>query len=183
MFSFLLNAQDLPINPQPGECYVRCYDENKELGDWKTVNCNLVKFQILDLEFDETQSQLTLKDKKIIKRKLKKLFDKNLAIQISSHFDSHRDDKVNARISTIRGKVIADYLVNELNVKPQLILIYGLGNSEPLESCKTIPNCEKTYSKNSRITYRIVNAPLSGFEYVGNNVWCKKKDKQETISN
>ena len=40
LFSNGIIAQDidLPKNPRPGKCYIRCYDNDK-LSEWKTMDC------------------------------------------------------------------------------------------------------------------------------------------------
>ena len=40
LFSNGILAQgfDLPKNPKPGNCYIRCYDDDR-LSDWKIIDC------------------------------------------------------------------------------------------------------------------------------------------------
>lgn len=183
---------DLPPNSKQGECYVRCLDDNGDFGEWKAYDCDLAFYSNLNLKFDDKQIQLTEKDKKRLKRKLIEHFEKGFSIEIASHFDSERHDKVNARISTLRGKAVADYLVNELGVNPKQIALSGYGNLKPINPCDKIgiKKCtQKHYDDNTRVEFKILNFQENKEEgewifLRDKGFWCyKKKAVQETISN
>ncbi len=36
-------AQDLPLNPKTGECYIKCIDKEKGLSKWTNAPCNLLQ--------------------------------------------------------------------------------------------------------------------------------------------
>ena len=38
-----INAQDLPPNPKPGKCYIRCKTPNNDSSEWKAINCKTLK--------------------------------------------------------------------------------------------------------------------------------------------
>jgi len=116
----------------------------------------------LNLQFIEGSAQLTEIDKKYLRKRFNNFFKKMVCtIEIASHFDSKRPDKVNSRISVLRGKAIANFLIEDLKVNPKLIKVNGYGNLKPLKPCdrnSLIVKCtEKNYKANSRVEFRAIN--------------------------
>lgn len=154
--SFLLSqSSDLPPNPQPGNCYIRCKDETGKITGWEEVDCNLLKYNELRIE-NFKSNYFSKKDKKNIDRKLLNLLKKNINIEIASHYDSNAPDSINVKFSVAKGKQLAKYLIDK-GVKPSQIVINALGNSQPKVNCKVKENCSKTYFKNSRYEFKVIN--------------------------
>ena len=44
LFAFTsVKAQDLPPNPKPGQCYIRCKTPNNDSSEWKAINCKTLE--------------------------------------------------------------------------------------------------------------------------------------------
>ncbi|MDO6598303.1 hypothetical protein Q4512_15370 [Oceanihabitans sp. 2_MG-2023] len=43
LFSLNSFAQELPPNPEPGKCYVKCILEDGNLSNWQTIDCEFSK--------------------------------------------------------------------------------------------------------------------------------------------
>lgn len=50
---------DLPPNPKPGNCYIRCKDDSGKYLDWQTIDCELswmvhdsVRFKTLQIKMN-----------------------------------------------------------------------------------------------------------------------------------
>lgn len=50
--TFAQNKFGSIANPKSGECYVRCFSEDDNIGFWSKVDCELVKIQRLRLNFN-----------------------------------------------------------------------------------------------------------------------------------
>ncbi len=175
--SILLSQnEDLPRNPQPGKCYMRCEVGNGQT-DWKAIDCELVKnYNNLQIAFNSTSDSLSEKDKKIIRKKLIKLLRKGHRLEIAVNYDSKASDSINAIRSLERAGILAKYLVSQ-DVNPDLLWIRGFGNSQAKKRCVKNMNCTKIYSENSKIGYKVVGYIGEGLHYdEEKDVWFKKKD-------
>ena len=178
LFPFVVYSQtpDLPPNPQPGKCYMRCKLGNGQT-DWKAIDCELVKnYNNLPIAFNSTSDSLTEKDKKIIKRRLIKLLRKGHRLEIAVNYDSKASDSINAIRSLERAGVLAKYLVSQ-DVNPSLLWIRYYGNSQATKRCQENTDCTKIYISNSKIEYKVTGYIGEDLYYdEEKDIWCNKKD-------
>lgn len=149
-------SQDLPKNPQPGECYVRCIKDSGKKQEWKKIDCDLVQTKnILTLE-NLSKGVLDDEDRLTIKRKLIKILKKGYTVELLSHYYSNKSDSINELRSIQNAKALVSYLkTQDVNTKQLLISTYG--NLKPLKQCPNKVSCDDYYNKNTRIEYRVVN--------------------------
>lgn len=157
LLSFNSHAQDLPKNPKPGECYVRCVNKKGKLTNWKTIDCDLVKFQTLPIE-NIKSGVFSDNDKKIINDKILKFLKEGYKLQIKSHFDSDASEDVNSKLSIRLARQLVGYLFTACDeLKSEQVLVNAFGDTKPIEKCNDQDDCSKVYSKNTRIEFRFVN--------------------------
>lgn len=133
---------DLPTNPEPGKCYVKCYKEEKRITKWEVIDCALVSFQSLDVKFENTNNELSWNDIKVINKKLVPFIKTGYRLNMLSHYVSNASDSINIKISSERAIAIGNYLV-ERGMNPKLIAVKSYGNSR---------------SDKTMLEYRIINA-------------------------
>ncbi|WP_379978157.1 OmpA family protein [Dokdonia ponticola] len=142
--SVYAQTYDLPPNPEPGKCYVKCFNENKKKIKWEDIDCALVNYQKLDVSLENPDQPLSKRDLKIINRKLVPYIKKGYRLQIQSHYVSNAPDSINVKISSQRAIAVGNYLV-ERGMNPALLFINSLGSAE---------------AKKSEIEYRVVDVGL-----------------------
>lgn len=142
--SVYAQTYDLPPNPEPGKCYVKCFNENKKKIKWEELDCALVDYQKLDVSLEHPDQSLSKKDVRILNRKLVPYIEKGYKLQIRSHYVSNATDSINVTVSSQRAIAVGNYLV-EKGMSPALLSINSLGSSE----------ADKT-----KIEYRVVNVSL-----------------------
>ncbi len=176
--SLLFSQVDLPPNPQPGRCYVKCYSEIKEFGDWKQVDCDFVSFNELPIAFNKSGDALLESDKKAILKDMKKVIKKKYSFQISSHYHSKFPDSINTKLSEQRGILVGNFLV-ESGVDPKYIYLNAKGNSEPLKRNKFTEGTSGYFAENTRIEFRVINTTnvkAGKWVYMPEyNMYCLKK--------
>ncbi|SFI75813.1 OmpA family protein [Olleya namhaensis] len=167
LLSFAVQAQDMPSNPKAGKCYVRCLSEDNKISDWEELNCDLMSFQELKLE-NIKSGAFSENDKKNIKSVLK-LLDRNLNVEIRSHFDSNGTEDYNIEQSKKTAKLLLNYLFsNKETIDSKQIRVLAVGNTMPLQECAETDNCSLVYNKNTRFEFRVINRlpdPKEGFEW------------------
>jgi len=132
-------------------------DKNEEQTNWKEVDCDVLEYRKLDLEFYENSGVLTEKDKKYLKNRMLEFINEGVAIEIASHFDSNESSVINMFKSVEAGVTISDYLYS-IGVDSSQIVVSGYGDKKPKRKCPEHVNCAaEIYKKNTRIEYRIIN--------------------------
>ncbi len=137
---------DLPPNPEPGKCYVRCLNkkQQKKKAKWKDINCALIQFQSLEVQLENLTDGLSKKDIKVIDQELVPFIKKGYKLQMRSHYVSNEPDSIDVNTSSQRAIAIGNYLI-EKGMNPELLLVNSLGSSK---------------SDKTMLEYRIINAPL-----------------------
>jgi len=142
--SVYAQSYDVPSNPEPGKCYIKCFKKDKKKIKWEDIDCAFVNYQKLDVSLEDPDQPLSKKDLKIINKKLVPYIQKGYRLQIQSHYVSSAPDSINVKISSQRAIAVGNYLV-EQGMDPALLLINSLGSSK---------------AKKSEIEYRVVNVSL-----------------------
>ncbi|MEP0263561.1 hypothetical protein [Dokdonia sp.] len=137
---------DLPPNPEPGKCYVRCLHkkQQKKKTKWTELNCALVQFQSLEVQLENPTSRISKDDLKVIDKELVPFIKKGYKLQMRSHYVSNKPDSIDVNISSQRAIAIGNYLV-EKGMNPELLVVNSLGSSK---------------SDKTMLEYRIINTPL-----------------------
>ncbi|MBU2939751.1 OmpA family protein [Lacinutrix sp. C3R15] len=178
----LSQNNNLPKNPQPGKCYIRCINEG--VLDWKTISCDLLsKNNELSINITPNTEEISKRDKKIIDRKIVKLIKKDFVVLIEVHHDSKKSDIINKDISNKKAQLISAYLEG-LDIPKEMVWINYFGNAKAKNKCvNNTSNCDKLYLENSKITYKVVSAgePTKGHKYMynentGTYYWLKSKE-------
>ncbi len=118
---------DLPRNPQPGHCYVRCAENNSTKLKWKDIDCALVAFQKLDVLLQG--DVLSKRDEKILEQTFRKFIEEGYRLQLDSHYTSVGSIEDNIIQSRERGITLANYLVG-LGYSSDLIIVNALGSGQ-----------------------------------------------------
>lgn len=135
---------DLPSNPEPGKCYVKCYSDTKKKTKWDEIHCALVNYQTLKVAIENPEKELSKKDIKVIDKELVPFIKKGYKLHIRSHYTSSAPDSIQVKMSSQRAILIGNYLVKK-GMDPDLLLINSLGSSK---------------AKKIEIEYRIINVSL-----------------------
>ena len=138
---------------------MRCFSEEGETTSWSKVDCELVKTQILRLNFNAHKGELSQANKSLIIKKLLPVLSDKYVLQIESYFDSKLNDTINVNTSLDRGIQVGNFLV-EQGANPKYFTTSGFGNIRPLKVCYETDkeNCNPlVLSKNTRIEYRVIN--------------------------
>lgn len=142
--SVYAQTYDVPPNPEPGKCYIKCFNEDKKKIKWEDIDCALVNYQKLDVSLENPDQPLSKKDLRILNRKLVPYIQKGYRLQIRSHYVSNAPDSIHVKISSQRAIAVGNYLV-EQGMDPALLFINSLGSSK---------------AKKIEIEYRVVNVSL-----------------------
>ncbi len=154
-------SQGLPENPEPGSCFVRCFNEDDKQFKWKELDCDILKLRELDLEFYSNNGVLSIEDKNLIKNRMLEYFNDGVTMQIASHFDSSESSSVNMMKSIKYGVTVSDFLYS-IGVDSSRIVVTSYGNKKPKKKCLENVICaDKIYNKNTRIEYRVINTGKS----------------------
>lgn len=152
-FSFFGWTQEMPNNPQPGKCYVRCLEDGN-LSKWKDINCSLIKWKKLDVE-NYSKTDFSESDTNILDKKIVALLKKGYSLQINSHYDSEANDSINMQYSLRKARQIQAYLNDKTLFEGQMKIIAKGNTNKKIKTCKR--NCLKAYRKNSRFEFRVIN--------------------------
>lgn len=80
-------SQELPKNPQPEKCYIKCFTEaNKNKTKYKVINCSYLKPQPLKVVLT-TNEALSKKNKKHLKKIYNRFLKKRIKIQFSVYLN------------------------------------------------------------------------------------------------
>ncbi len=120
------DSRDLPKNPQPGHCYVRCQGKDDAMEEWKDIECALVEHQKLSVL---TNDELSSRDKKTLDKTFQKFINEGYKLHIQSFFTSVASTEDNIIMSRERVITVANYLV-EIGYDPDLIVVNALGPTE-----------------------------------------------------
>lgn len=157
VFSQNLSYRDLPKNPEPGKCYIRCKQKNSNEPRWEEIDCRFINYQKLDLGFAAYSGQLSEKDKKKIEKTVVRLIKKGFMIQLICHFDSKNTSHFNLNRSIEMTKFIRNYLI-EQNIDDSKIVFTAKGDTMPLNKCDENVICApEVYAKNTRTEYRLLS--------------------------
>lgn len=129
------------------------------LTTWKEVECALVEYQALPINWDSGSATLTSQAKSIIDNRLLPVLAQNpgVKVELASHTDSQGGAASNQDLSERRAKAVADYLMSK-GINSSLLVANGYGETKLLNRCKDGVSCTaREHAVNRRTQFRLIN--------------------------
>lgn len=129
------------------------------LTSWKEVDCSLVEYQVLPINWNLNSYALTPQAKNIIDSKLLPILANNSSakLEIASHTDSRGTDESNQLLSERRAQAVVNYL-QERGINSSLLVANGYGEKRLKNRCADGVSCtEREHSVNRRTEFRLIN--------------------------
>ena len=133
--------------------------EKGGLTTWKEVECALVEYQALPINWNSGSATLTAAAKNIIDTRLMPVLAQNpgVKVELASHTDSQGGAQSNQDLSERRAKAVADYLISK-GVNSSLLVANGYGETKLLNRCKDGVSCTaREHAANRRTQFRLIN--------------------------
>ncbi len=133
--------------------------EKGGLTTWKEVECSLVEYQALPINWNSGSSTLTAQAKSIIDSRLMPVLEQNpgVKVELASHTDSQGGSASNQALSERRAKAVADYLITK-GVNSSLLVANGYGETKLLNRCRDGVSCTaREHAANRRTQFRLIN--------------------------
>lgn len=133
--------------------------EKGGLTTWKEIECSLVEYQALPINWNLGSATLTAQAKNIIDTRLMPVLKQNegAKLEIASHTDVRGNASSNQDLSERRAKAVADYLISK-GVNSSLLVANGFGENKVKNRCKEGVSCtEREHSVNRRTEFRVIN--------------------------
>lgn len=129
------------------------------LTTWKEVECSLVEYQALPINWNLGSATLTGEAKRIIDSRLMPVLQQNpgTKLEIASHTDARGGATSNQSLSERRAKAVADYLISK-GINSSLLVANGYGERKLKNRCADGVSCtEREHSVNRRTEFRLIN--------------------------
>ena len=129
------------------------------LTTWKEVECALVEYQALPINWNLGSATLTPQAKNIIDTRLMPVLAQNpgVKLEIASHTDSRGGATSNQDLSERRAQAVVRYLESK-GVNSSLLVANGFGENRLTNRCKDGVSCtEREHSANRRTEFRLIN--------------------------
>tara|TARA_R110000868_G_scaffold4211_13_gene26698 strand:- start:103748 stop:104848 length:1101 start_codon:yes stop_codon:yes gene_type:complete len=133
--------------------------EKGGLTTWKEVECSLVEYQALPINWNLGSASLTSEAKSIIDNRLMPVLAQNpgVKVELASHTDVRGNASSNQDLSERRAKAVADYLITK-GVNSSLLVANGYGETKIKNRCKEGVSCtERDHAVNRRTEFRLIN--------------------------
>ncbi len=133
--------------------------EKGGLTTWKEVECALVEYQALPINWNSGSATLTAAAKSIIDTRLLPVLAQNpgVKVELASHTDSQGGATSNQDLSERRAKAVADYLITK-GINSSLLVANGYGETKLLNRCKDGVSCTaREHAANRRTQFRLIN--------------------------
>lgn len=126
------------------------------LTTWKEVECELLEYNDLNINWDLASATLTPAAKREIDTKLIPVLKDGVRVEIASHTDSRGSDSSNRDLSQRRAQAVTNYLISK-GINPSRIVSNGYGESQLLNRCADGVSCsEREHRANRRTQFRII---------------------------
>ena len=129
------------------------------LTTWKEVDCELVEYQALPINWNLGSATLTTEAKRLIDTRLMPVLAQNpgVKLEIASHTDSRGTDTSNQDLSERRAQAVARYLETK-GVNNSLLVANGFGERRLKNRCADGVSCtERDHAVNRRTEFRLIN--------------------------
>ena len=129
------------------------------LTTWKEVECALVEYQALPINWNLGSATLTAQAKNLIDTRLMPVLAQNpgVKLEIASHTDSRGSATSNQDLSERRAQAVVTYLQSK-GINGSLLVANGFGEKRLLNRCKDGVSCtEREHAANRRTQFRLIN--------------------------
>lgn len=129
------------------------------LTTWREVECALVEYQALPINWNLNSATLTSAAKNIIDTRLLPLLAQNpgVKLEIASHTDSRGNNASNQDLSERRAQAVANYLISK-GINNSLLVANGFGERKLKNRCADGVSCtEREHAANRRTEFRLIN--------------------------
>ncbi len=126
------------------------------LTTWKEVDCKLVEYNDLNINWDLGSASLTNAAKAEIDAKLLPVLKEGVSVEIASHTDSRGSRDSNRALSERRAQAVTNYLISK-GINSSRIVSNGYGESKLLNRCSDGISCtEREHLVNRRTQFRVI---------------------------
>ncbi len=128
------------------------------LTTWKEVECSLVEYQALPINWNLGSAVLTAQAKKIIDTRLMPVLKANpgVKLEVASHTDARGSKTSNQDLSERRAVAVVDYLKTK-GINQSLLIANGYGENKLKNRCADGVSCtEREHAANRRTEFRLI---------------------------
>lgn len=129
------------------------------LTTWKEVECSLVEYSALPINWNLGSATLTAQAKNIIDTRLMPVIANNpgTKMEIASHTDARGSKASNKALSERRAQSVVTYLISK-GVNSSLLVANGYGETRLKNRCSDGVSCtERQHAANRRTEFRLIN--------------------------
>ncbi len=127
------------------------------LTTWKEVDCKLVEYNPLPINWNLGSATLANAAKKIIDTRLLPILKDGVSVELASHTDSRSSHEFNQDLSERRAQAVANYLISK-GVNPSQLVAKGYGETRLTNRCADGVTCtEREHLANRRTEFRVIN--------------------------
>jgi outer membrane protein OmpA-like peptidoglycan-associated protein len=127
------------------------------LTTWKEVDCKLVEYNDLNINWNLGSATLTPAAKAEIDAKLLPVLQDGVSVEIASHTDSRGSKESNRALSERRAQAVTNYLISK-GINSSRIVSNGYGESRLTNRCSDGVSCtEREHLANRRTQFRVIN--------------------------
>ena len=130
------------------------------LTTWKEVECSLLEYTDLNINWNLGSATLTSEAKAIIDARLLTVLNQNegSTVEVASHTDARGSKEGNQVLSERRAQAVSSYLISK-GINPSRLVSNGYGESRLLNRCEDGVSCtEREHRANRRTQFRLINA-------------------------
>jgi outer membrane protein OmpA-like peptidoglycan-associated protein len=128
------------------------------LTTWKEVDCKIVEYNDLNINWDLGSATLTGAAKSEIDAKLLPVLADGVSVEIASHTDSRGSKSSNRSLSERRAQAVTNYLIGK-GINSSRIVSNGYGEARLTNRCSDGVSCtEREHLSNRRTQFRVINA-------------------------
>ncbi|WP_452220732.1 OmpA family protein [Lacinutrix salivirga] len=128
------------------------------LTTWKEVDCKIVEYNDLNINWNLGSATLTPAAKAEIDAKLLPVLADGVSVEIASHTDSRGSKANNRSLSERRAQAVTNYLISK-GINSSRIVSNGFGESRLTNRCSDGVSCtEREHLANRRTQFRVINA-------------------------
>ncbi len=127
------------------------------LTTWKEVECELLEYSPLPINWNLGSATLTSKAKGLIDSRLLPILKDGKAVEIASHTDSRSSHEFNQNLSERRAQAVVNYLMTK-GINPSILVAKGYGETRLTNRCADGVTCtEREHLANRRTEFRVIN--------------------------
>ena len=127
------------------------------LTTWKEVECKLLEYNDLNINWNLGSATLTTAAKREIDTKLLPTLQSGVSVEIASHTDSRGSKESNRLLSERRAQAVTNYLISK-GINSSRIVSNGYGETRLLNRCSDGVSCtEREHLANRRTQFRVIN--------------------------